>query len=351
MLHYNFPPFSVGETGRFTGPGRREIGHGALAERALLPMLPPEDTFPYTVRVVSDILESNGSSSMASVCGGALAMMDAGVPLKAPVAGVAMGLVMDEQTGKWAVLSDIAGAEDHYGDMDFKVAGTATGITALQMDIKVGGITMDIMRKALEQARQGRMHILGKMAETLAASRKDISTYAPRIITIRIPVEKIRDVIGPGGKVIRSIVERTGVKIDVEDDGRINIASSDDVAAQKAIAIIQELTATPEQDKVYMGRVERITDFGAFIEVMPGVDGLLHVSEMANYRVANVCSNNIARARAAVTGTIEEAVGDPPQMQGLRYLVILTQSMQGLIGDHLSAALGLSVGFSSLDGD
>jgi len=288
MLHYNFPPFSVGEVKFLRGPGRREIGHGALAERALAPVMPSQEAFPYTVRVVSDILESNGSSSMASVCGGAMSMMDAGVPIKAPVAGVAMGLVMDEQTGKWAVLSDIAGAEDHYGDMDFKVAGTATGITALQMDIKVGGITMDIMRKALEQARQGRMHILGKMAETLGTSRKDISTFAPRIITIKIPVEKIRDVIGPGGKVIRSIVERTGVKIDVEDDGRINIASSDDVAAQKAIAIIQELTATPEQDKVYMGRVERITDFGAFIEVMPGVDGLLHVSEMANYRVANV---------------------------------------------------------------
>jgi polyribonucleotide nucleotidyltransferase len=288
MLHYNFPPFSVGEVKFLRGPGRREIGHGALAERALAPVMPSQEAFPYTVRVVSDILESNGSSSMASVCGGAMSMMDAGVPLKAPVAGVAMGLVMDETTGKWAVLSDIAGAEDHYGDMDFKVAGTATGITALQMDIKVSGITMDIMRKALEQARQGRMHILGKMAETLGTSRSDISTFAPRIITIKIPVEKIRDVIGSGGKTIRSIVERTGVKIDVEDDGRINIASSDDAAAQKAISIIQELTATPELDKVYMGRVERITDFGAFIEVMPGVDGLLHVSEMANYRVANV---------------------------------------------------------------
>jgi len=278
----------VGEVKFLRGPGRREIGHGALAERALAPVMPTQEAFPYTVRVVSDILESNGSSSMASVCGGAMAMMDAGVPITAPVAGVAMGLVMDEQTGKWAVLSDIAGAEDHYGDMDFKVAGTAAGITALQMDIKVSGITMDIMRKALEQARQGRMHILGKMAETLAASRAEISSYAPRIITIRIPVEKIRDVIGSGGKTIRSIVERTGVKIDVEDDGRINIASSDDDAAQRAIAIIQELTATPELDKVYTGRVERITDFGAFIEVMPGVDGLLHVSEMANYRVASV---------------------------------------------------------------
>jgi polyribonucleotide nucleotidyltransferase len=288
MLHYNFPPFSVGEVKFLRGPGRREIGHGALAERALAPVLPPQDTFPYTVRVVSDILESNGSSSMASVCGGAMAMMDAGVPLKAPVAGVAMGLVMDEQTGKWAVLTDIAGAEDHYGDMDFKVAGTAEGITALQMDIKVSGITMDIMRKALEQARQGRMHILGKMAETLATSREDISLHAPRIVTIKIPVEKIRDVIGSGGKTIRGIVEKTGVKIDVEDDGRINIASADGEASKRAIAIIQELTATPEVDKTYLGSVQRITDFGAFVEVMPGVDGLLHVSEIANYRVANV---------------------------------------------------------------
>ncbi len=288
MLHYNFPPFSVGEVQFLRGPGRREVGHGALAERALVPVLPAEADFPYTVRIVSDILESNGSSSMASVCGGTMAMMDAGVPIKAPVAGVAMGLVMDEKTGKWAVLSDIAGAEDHYGDMDFKVAGTATGITALQMDIKVAGITMDIMRKALEQARVGRLHILARMADTIPASRANISAYAPRIITIRIPVEKIRDVIGPGGKTIRGIVEKTGVKIDVEDDGRINIASSDEDAAQRAIAIIQELTATPELDKTYLGRVERITDFGAFVEVMPGVDGLLHVSELANYRVANV---------------------------------------------------------------
>ena len=288
MLHYNFPPFSVGEVPFLRGPGRREIGHGALAERALVPMLPSEEEFPYTVRVVSDILESNGSSSMASVCGAALAMMDAGVPLKAPVAGIAMGLVMDEKTGKWAVLSDIAGAEDHYGDMDFKVAGTADGITALQMDIKVSGITTDIMRKALEQARRGRLHILDKMRETLATPRQSISAFAPRIVTIRIPVEKIRDVIGPGGKTIRSIIERTGVKIDVEDDGRVNVASADETSAQKAIAIIQELTATPELNKSYLGRVERITDFGAFIEIMPGVDGLLHVSEIANYRVKDV---------------------------------------------------------------
>jgi polyribonucleotide nucleotidyltransferase len=288
MLHYNFPPFSVGEVSFLRGAGRREIGHGALAERALLPMMPAEADFPYTVRIVSDILESNGSSSMASVCGGALAMMDAGVPLKKAVAGVAMGLVMNETTGKYAVLTDIAGAEDHYGDMDFKVTGTREGITALQMDIKVAGLTMDIMRKALAQAKKGRLEILDMMHEAIAAPRGDISKHAPRIVTIRIPTEKIRDIIGPGGKMIRSIVERTGVKIDVEDDGRVNIASSDNEASAKAIAIIQELTATPEVDKTYLGRVERITDFGAFIEIMPGCDGLLHVSEMANYRVNDV---------------------------------------------------------------
>jgi len=288
MLHYNFPPFSVGEVQFLRGPGRREIGHGALAERALAPMLPGEETFPYTIRVVSDILESNGSSSMASVCGGSLAMFDAGVPIKAPVAGVAMGLIMDAGTGKYAVLSDIAGAEDHYGDMDFKVAGSADGITALQMDIKVAGITMDIMRKALEQARVGRMFILGKMQQTLSVARDNVSAHAPRIVTIRIPVDKIRDVIGPGGKMIRSIIERTGVKIDVEDDGRVNVASADEASAQKAIAIIQELTATPELNKSYLGKVQRITDFGAFVEIMPGLDGLLHVSEIAHYRVKEV---------------------------------------------------------------
>jgi polyribonucleotide nucleotidyltransferase len=288
MLHYNFPPFSVGEVQFLRGPGRREIGHGALAERALAPLMPADTEFPYTVRVVSDILESNGSSSMASVCGGALAMMDAGVPLKAPVAGVAMGLVMDVKTGKWAVLTDIAGAEDHYGDMDFKVAGTRAGITALQMDIKVSGITLEIMRKALEQARKGRFEILDAMGTALAAPRADISTFAPRIVTIRIPTEKIRDVIGKGGATIRSIIEKTGVKIDVEDDGRVNVASADGAASERAIAMIKELTATPELNASYLGRVERITDFGAFIEIMPGVDGLLHVSEIANYRVKDV---------------------------------------------------------------
>jgi polyribonucleotide nucleotidyltransferase len=288
MLHYNFPPFSVGEVGRFTGPGRREIGHGALAERALMPVVPDSDKFAYTIRIVSDILESNGSSSMASVCGGSMAMMDAGVPIKAPVAGIAMGLIMDEKTGKYAVLSDIAGAEDHYGDMDFKVAGTAQGITALQMDIKVSGITSEVMAKALDQAKAGRLHILNEMARTLGETRKAMSMFAPRIITIKIPVDKIRDVIGPGGKMIRSIIERTGVKIDVEDNGTVNVASADGDSAARAIGIIQELTATPELNKTYMGKVQRITDFGAFVEIMPGTDGLLHVSEIATHRVKDV---------------------------------------------------------------
>jgi polyribonucleotide nucleotidyltransferase len=286
MLHYNFPPFSVGEVKFLRGPGRREIGHGALAERSLREMLPSEDEFPYTVRIVSDILESNGSSSMASICGGTLALMDAGAPLKSPVAGVAMGLV--KEGDRWAVLSDIAGEEDHYGDMDFKVAGTREGITALQMDIKIGGITAEIMAQALEQARQGRLFILDRMAESLAAPRTSISAYAPRILTIRVPVDKIRDIIGPGGKMIRSIVERTGCKIDVEDDGRVSIASIDESAARKAIAIIEELTATAELNKTYLGKVVRIVEFGAFVEILPGTDGLLHISEMAHHHVKDV---------------------------------------------------------------
>ena len=286
MLHYNFPPFSVGEVKFLRGPGRREIGHGALAERALREMLPAEEAFPYTVRIVSDILESNGSSSMASICGGTLALMDAGVPILQPVAGVAMGLVKEAE--RWAVLSDIAGEEDHYGDMDFKVAGTRNGITALQMDIKIGGITPEILAQALEQACQGRLHILDRMAEALQAPRASISAYAPRILTIRIPVDKIRDVIGPGGKMIRSIVERTGCKIDIEDDGRVSIASVDESAAKKAIAIIEELTATAELNKTYLGKVVRVVDFGAFVEILPGTDGLLHVSEMAHHRVNDV---------------------------------------------------------------
>jgi len=286
MLHYNFPPFSVGEVGRMSGPGRREIGHGALAERALAPVLPPTESWPYTIRIVSDILESNGSSSMASICGGALAMMDAGIPIKAPVAGVAMGLV--KEGNNYAVLTDIAGAEDHYGDMDFKVAGTREGITALQMDIKIPGVTSNIMAEALEQARRGRMHILGIMEESLAAHREEISQFAPRIYTLKIPTDKIRDVIGPGGKMIRSIIEQTGVKIDVSDDGRVNIASSDGPSANKAIGIIQGLTATPEIGKTYLGKVVRIADFGAFVEIFPGTDGLLHISEIAEARIRQV---------------------------------------------------------------
>ncbi len=286
MLHYNFPPFSVAEVKFLRGPGRREIGHGALAERSLREMLPDEESFPYTIRIVSDILESNGSSSMASICGGTLAMLDAGVPLLRPVAGVAMGLV--KEGDKIAILSDIAGVEDHYGDMDFKVAGTRDGITALQMDIKVGGISTDILTKALEQARRGRIHILDEMLKALPEARASISSFAPRILTIRVPVDKIRDIIGPGGKMIRSIVERTGCKIDVEDDGRVSIASIDESAARKAIAIIEELTATAELNKTYLGKVVRVVDFGAFVEILPGTDGLLHVSEMAAHRVQDV---------------------------------------------------------------
>jgi polyribonucleotide nucleotidyltransferase len=288
MLHYNFPPFSVGEAKFLRGPGRREIGHGALAERALVGIVPGEDEFPYTIRIVSDILESNGSSSMASVTGGCLALMDAGVPLKAPIAGIAMGLVKEAES--YAILTDIAGAEDHYGDMDFKVAGTASGITALQMDIKIKGLTREIMAEALEQARRARMFILEKMAAVMPAPRKEISVYAPRIFTMRIPTDKIRDVIGPGGKMIRSIIERTGVKIDVEDDGSIAIASTDENSAKKAIQIIEELTAVPEMGKTYLGKVQRIVDFGAFVEILPGTDGLLHISEVADHRIKEVRS-------------------------------------------------------------
>ncbi|HUR36984.1 MAG TPA: polyribonucleotide nucleotidyltransferase [Terriglobales bacterium] len=286
MLHYNFPPFSVGETGRMTGVGRREVGHGALAERALLAVLPDADKWPYTMRVVSDILESNGSSSMASVCGASLSLMDAGVPLKAAVAGVAMGLV--KEGDDYAILTDIAGAEDHYGDMDFKVAGTFEGITALQMDIKVPGITGAIMSEAMEQARRGRLFILGKMEEVMKESRENMSKFAPRIHTLQIPVDKIRDLIGPGGKMIRSIVEQTGVKIDVEDSGKVNVASNDEAALAKALQIIGDITATPEVGKTYLGKVVRLAEFGAFVELFPGTDGLLHISEIAEHRVNDV---------------------------------------------------------------
>jgi polyribonucleotide nucleotidyltransferase len=286
MLAYNFPPFSVGETGRIGSTSRREIGHGALARRAIEPMLPAEDEFPYILRIVSDITESNGSSSMASVCGGTLALMDAGVPMKHPVAGVAMGLVMEGN--KYAILTDIAGAEDHYGDMDFKVTGTRNGITALQMDIKVTGINARILADALQQAKDGRFYILDKMDAIITTPREEISQYAPRILTIQIPVDKIREVIGPGGKVIRGLVEKTGCKIDVEDTGRINIASANLEQAEAARRAIEEITAVPEVGKTYLGTVQRIADFGAFVEILPGTDGLLHVSEIADYRVANV---------------------------------------------------------------
>jgi polyribonucleotide nucleotidyltransferase len=286
MLHYNFPPFSVGEVAFLRGAGRREIGHGALAERAVSAVLPSEEKWPYAMRVVSDILESNGSSSMATVCGAALSLMDAGVPLKAPVAGVAMGLV--KEGDDYAILTDIAGAEDHYGDMDFKVAGTKDGITALQMDIKVGGITAQIMREALAQAQRGRMFILGKMDEIISTHREKVSSFAPRIYTLQIPVDKIRDVIGPGGKMIRSIIEQTGVKIDVEDTGKINVASNDEASANKALQIIRDLTATAEVGKTYLGKVTRLADFGAFVEIIPGTEGLLHISEVAEHRIKDV---------------------------------------------------------------
>ena len=286
FLHYNFPPFSVGEVAFLRGAGRREIGHGALAERAISAVLPAEEKWPYAMRVVSDILESNGSSSMATVCGASLSLMDAGVPLRAPVAGVAMGLVKEGE--QYAILTDIAGAEDHYGDMDFKVAGTKDGITALQMDIKVVGITAQIMREALAQAQRGRMFILGKMDEIISEARTKISEYAPRFYTVQIPVDKIRDLIGPGGKMIRSIVEATGVKIDVEDSGAVKVASNDQAAAQKALQMIGDITATAEVGKTYLGKVTRLADFGAFVEILPGTDGLLHISEVAEHRINDV---------------------------------------------------------------
>jgi len=286
LLHYNFPQYSVGEVGRFGSSSRREIGHGALARRALEGALPDDADFPYTLRIVSDITESNGSSSMASVCGGTLALMDAGVPMKAAVAGVAMGLVMEGN--KYAILTDIAGAEDHYGDMDFKVAGTREGITALQMDIKIAGVNAQIMAEALEQAKKGRLFILDVMEQTLPNAREAISPHAPRIIKIKINPDKIRDVIGPGGKVIRALVEETGAKIDVEDDGTVSIATADGAAAEAAVARIRGLTAEAEIGQTYVGTVSRIVDFGAFVEIFPGTDGLLHISEIADRRIRDV---------------------------------------------------------------
>jgi polyribonucleotide nucleotidyltransferase len=286
MLHYNFPPFSVGEVKFLRGPGRREIGHGALAERALNNLLPSEAEFPYAIRLVSDILESNGSSSMATVCGGSLALMDAGVPMKAACAGIAMGLVIEG--GNAAVLTDIAGAEDHYGDMDFKVAGTRQGITALQMDIKVGGVSIPLMRQALEQAKRARFHILDIMEQTITEARKEMSQYAPRLFMLMIPTDKIRDLIGPGGKKIRSIIEATGVKIDVMDDGKVHIFANSGAAGDAALQMVRDVTASAEIGKTYLGKVVRLAEFGAFVEIFPGTDGLLHVSEIAETRIKDV---------------------------------------------------------------
>ena len=286
MLHYNFPPFSVGETRPLRGPGRREIGHGQLAERALKPAIPTKEVFPYTLRIVSDILESNGSTSMATVCGGTLALMDAGVPIKAPVAGIAMGLI--REGNRVEVLSDILGLEDHLGDMDFKVAGTREGVTAIQMDIKSEGINREILTRALDQAKEGRLHILDKMMEAIPTHRETLSSYAPRILTMKIKPDKIREVIGPGGKMIRSIIEKTGVKIDVEDSGVISIASVDEAAAKQAMEIIHKITEEVEVGKIYIGKVKRIMDFGAFVEILPNSEGLVHISQMAYHRVQSV---------------------------------------------------------------
>jgi polyribonucleotide nucleotidyltransferase len=286
LLHYNFPSFSVGEVRRFGSPSRRDIGHGALAERAVEAVLPPKEEFPYTIRIVSDILESNGSSSMASVCGASLALMDAGVPLKTHVAGVAMGLV--KEGDRVGILTDINGAEDHYGDMDFKVAGTEKGVTALQMDIKIGGVSIDIMRAALQQAREARLIVLAKMREAIEKPRAELSPYAPRFVTIKIRPEKIREIIGPGGKVIRGIQEQTGTKIDVEDDGRVTVFSPDNASVQKALGIIQDICREVELDRIYLGKVKKIVEFGAFVEVIPNTEGLLHISQIAESRIRTV---------------------------------------------------------------
>ncbi len=286
MHHYNFPPYSTGETKFLRGPGRREIGHGSLAERALVPVIPPDTEFPYTIRLVSEILSSNGSSSMASVCGSTLSLMDAGVPIHAPVAGVAMGLVMEGN--RYVVLTDIQGMEDHLGDMDFKVAGTREGITALQMDIKIKGLNFEILEKALNQALDARLFILDRMQETIAAPRDHLSPYAPRITMLHIDPDKIGALIGPGGKTIRSIIEQTGVKIDVEDDGSVYVAAIDGPSAQQAISMIQGLTENAEIGKIYTGKVVRTTDFGAFVEILPGTEGLVHISQLADYRVPSV---------------------------------------------------------------
>jgi polyribonucleotide nucleotidyltransferase len=324
MLHYNFPPFSTGETKPLRGASRRETGHGHLAERALSVVLPEEKSFPYTIRVVSEILESNGSSSMASVCGGALALMDAGVPIKTPVAGIAMGLI--KEGDRVAVLSDILGDEDHLGDMDFKICGSKTGVTAVQMDIKIQGLTRQILEQALQQAQRGRFHILGKMAEALTAPREELNKYAPRIFTITVKPDKIRDIIGPGGKTIRGITAQTGVAIDVEDDGTVHIASPDGMLAQKAIDIIKGLTAEAEVGEFYMGVVKRLAEFGAFVEVLPGTDGLVHISELDQKRVrqvSDICKEGdemlvkvigIDRASGKIRLSRKDALGQTPDV-------------------------------------
>ena len=286
LLHYNFPAFCTGEVKFMAGPGRREIGHGMLAERSLIPILPSKEDFPYTIRIVSEILESNGSSSMASVCGGALSLMDAGVPIKAPVAGIAMGLI--KEGDRSAILSDILGSEDHLGDMDFKVAGTREGITALQMDIKIGGLDKELLGRALQQAKEGRLHILDEMDKALAAPREEMSIYAPRIVTIKVPKDKIRDIIGAGGKVIRGIIEKTGVSIDINDDGIVSIASTDKKASQEAVDIVESLVQEVEVGKIYLGKVKKIVDFGAFVEILPGTDGLVHISQICDRRIKSV---------------------------------------------------------------
>jgi polyribonucleotide nucleotidyltransferase len=280
MLHYNFPPFSVGEVKPVRGPGRREIGHGALAEKSLKPVMPSKDDFPYTVRLVSDILESNGSSSMATVCASILSLMDAGVPVKKPVAGIAIGLVKED--GKHVILTDIAGLEDHFGDMDFKVAGTKDGVTAIQLDLKISGISMDVLKEAFSQAKEARMTVLDKLTAAIAKPRENLSSYAPRIVTIKVPQEKIKDVIGTGGKVIRKIIQDTGATIDIEDDGSCQVASADEEAMKKAVDIIKNIIEDPEVGKIYKGKVVRIMDFGAFCEILPGKDGLCHVSELSD---------------------------------------------------------------------
>jgi polyribonucleotide nucleotidyltransferase len=326
MLHYNFPPFSVGEVGFFRGPGRREIGHGALAERALRAVLPGEDEFPYTIRVVSDILESNGSSSMATVCGGSLALMDAGVPVKRPVAGIARGLVSEDD--KVAILSDILGAEDHLGDMDFKVTGTSEGVTAIQMDVKVAGITEEVFNQALAQARQGREHILNIMNETISEARPDISPFAPKITMIKIDPEKIREIIGPGGKVIRSIQDESGATIEVDDDGTVKIAAVNTESANIALKRIEDITAEAEIGQIYEGVVKSIVTFGAFVEILPGKDGLLHISEIAHRRIEKVEDvmklgdvvkvkvidiNGDGKIRLSKKALEERQEGDPPE--------------------------------------